>query len=224
MLSIFKLFIVYLRSRVYFFWQEKRVSRGFYSQSLFQKCDLALKEAYKVHSPFVISKDFLKKKGEKEIDVYGEIPLTSLNKIAKECALEACDHVFELGCGRGRAAFFLRTIIGCRVTAIDWISFFIINAQKIVETLHIERIAFTCATIQSAKLNEATCIYLYGTCLSDEIIRQLCLRFLSLPSQVKIITLSYPLKDYNAGFKTLKRFMVSVPWGKIEVFLNQKIS
>lgn len=222
MLSIFSLFIVYLRSRLYFFWQERRVSQIFYNQSLFQKCDLAIKKAYRVHSPFAISKDFLKKRGEIETDVYGEIPLTSLEKIAKECALEACDHVFELGCGRGRAAFFLRTIIGCRITAIDWIPFFITNAQKIAEMFCVERITFMCTTIQSVELHEATCIYLYRTCLSDKMITQLCVRFISLSSQVKIITLSYPLKDYHPGFKTLKQFFVSVPWGRIEVFLNQK--
>lgn len=211
--------MVYLRSKIYFFQEEKRVFQRFYSCDLFQKCDLALKKVYRFYNPFTISKEFLRKKEEKEIDVYGEIPLTSLLLIAKECEITPHDHVFELGCGRGRAAFFLRSMLLCSVTAVDFIPFFIVNAQKIVEMLKIERLTFICNDIQHVALNQATCIYLYGTCLSDSVITQLCR---SIPKEVKIITLSYPLKDYYEGFKVIKQFTVPVPWGEIEVFLNRK--
>ena len=107
----------------------------------------------------------------------------------------------------------------CNVTAVDFIPFFVLNAQKIVETLNIERLTFVCDDIQHLVLNQATCIYLYGTCLSPSVIKQLCA---SLPSKIKIITLSYALRDYYQGFKIIKQFSVPVPWGKIEVFLNQK--
>lgn len=102
---------------------------------------------------------------------------------------------------------------------MDFIPFFISNAQKIVEILNIERLTFICNDIQHVVFNQATCIYLYGTCLSDSIITQLCI---SLPKKVKIITLSYPLKDYYKGFKVIKQFTVPTPWGEIEVFLNRK--
>ncbi|MEK7339131.1 MAG: class I SAM-dependent methyltransferase, partial [Verrucomicrobiota bacterium] len=85
----------------------------FYSCDLFQKCDLALKKMYRFRNPFTISKNFFKQKKQKEVDVYGEIPLTSLLLIAKECQIAPHDHVFELGCGRGRAAFFLRSVLLC---------------------------------------------------------------------------------------------------------------
>lgn len=219
MRSIFSLFIIYLRLKIYFLREEKRVFQLFYSCELFQKCDLALKKKYRFRNPFTISKRFLKKREEKEIDVYGEIPLTSLLLIAKECEIAPHDHLFELGCGRGRAAFFLRSVLLCSVTAVDFIPSFVLNAQKIVEVLNIERLTFICNDIQHIALNQATCIYLYGTCLSDNVITQLCV---SLPAKIKIITLSYPLKDYHKEFKTIKQFAVPVPWGKIEVFLNQK--
>ncbi|MCL6756092.1 MULTISPECIES: class I SAM-dependent methyltransferase [Candidatus Rhabdochlamydia] len=211
--------MVYLRSKIYFLQEEKRVFQLFYSCELFQKCDLALKKKYRFLNPFTISKRFLKKREGEEIDIYGEIPLTSLLVIAKECEIAPYDHVFELGCGRGRAAFFLRSVLLCSVTAVDFIPFFVLNAQKIVEALNIKRLTFICDDIQHVALNQATCIYLYGTCLSDNVITQLCA---SLPAKIKIITLSYSLKDYHKGFKTIKQFTVPVPWGKIEVFLNQK--
>ena len=219
MRSIFNLFMVYLRSKIYFFQEEKRVLQLFYSCDLFQKCDLALKKVYRFRNPFTISKNFLKKKQEQEIDIYGEIPLTSLLLIAKECEIAPNDHVFELGCGRGRAAFFLRSVLLCSVTAVDFIPFFISNAKKIVEMLNIECLTFICNDIQQVALNQATCIYLYGTCLSPSVIKQLCA---SLPSKIKNITLSYALRAYYQGFKIIKQFSVPVPWGKIEVFLNQK--
>lgn len=211
--------MVYLRSKIFFFQEEKKVLQLFYSCDLFQKCDLALKKVYRFRNPFTISKIFFKKKEAKEVDVYGEIPLTSLLLIAKECKIAPHDHVFELGCGRGRAAFFLRNVLLCNVTAVDFIPFFVLNAQKIVERLNIERLTFICNDIQYIDLSHATCIYLYGTCLSDSVIKQLCI---SLPKKVKIITLSYPLRDYHKEFKTLKQFAVPVPWGEIEVFLSEK--
>lgn len=223
MLSIFSLFFIYLRSKIYFYWEEKKVFRLFYPCHLFQKCDLAMKEAYRFYNPFTISKNFLRKKGEKEINVYGEIPLTSLLKIAQECEIMLYDHVFELGCGRGRSAFFLRSLLQCRVTAVDFIPFFILRAQKIVETFNIKHLTFVCDDILHVALEEATCIYLYGTCLSDKLITQLCGSFLSLPTNTKIITLSYPLKEYHKEFKIIKQFTVTVPWGNIDVFLNQKL-
>ena len=219
MRSIFNLFIIYLRFKIYFFQEEKRVLQLFYSCDLFQKCDLALKKAYRFRNPFTISKKFLKKRQEKEVDVYGEMPLTSLLLIAKECEITLYDHVFELGCGRGRVAFFLRSMLLCSVTAVDFIPLFVSNAKKIVEMLNIERLTFICNDIQHVALNQATCIYLYGTCLSDAVIKQLCA---SLSEKVKIITISYPLCDYDQGFKIIKRFSVPVSWGEIEVFLNQK--
>ncbi|MGL5263029.1 MAG: methyltransferase domain-containing protein [Candidatus Rhabdochlamydia sp.] len=223
MLSIFNLFSIYLRSKIYFYWEEKKVFQLFYPCCLFQKCDLAIKEAYRFCNPFTISKKFLRKKGEKEINVYGEIPLTSLLKIAQECKIMPHDHVFELGCGRGRAAFFLRSFLCCRVTAVDFIPFFILKAQKIVEMLKMEHLTFICDDILQVALEDATCIYLYGTCLSDKLITQLCGSFLSLATKVKIITLSYPLKDYHKEFEIIKQFTVAVPWGSIDVFLNQKL-
>jgi SAM-dependent methyltransferase len=222
MQSIFNFLFIYIRSQIYFFFEEKKVLKIFYKDSLFRKCDLAIKQTYLERNPFIISKEFLKERQEKDTDVYGEIPLTSLLRIAKECNVRSCDHVFELGCGTGRAAFFLRSIIGCSITAVDWIPFFIVHAQKIVQRLHIERMTFICADMHFVKLTEASCIYLYGTCLTDESIMQLCSRFLSLPVSVKIITLSYPLETYHADFKVIKQFNVAVPWGKIEVFLNQR--
>lgn len=223
MLSIFSLFSIYLRSKIYFYGEEKKVFQLFYHCHLFQKCDLAMKEAYRFCNPFTVSKKFLRKKGEKEINVYGEIPLTSLLKIAQECEIRPYDHVFELGCGRGRAAFFLRSFLNCKVTAVDFIPFFIARAQKIVERFKIEHLTFICDDILHIDLEEATCIYLYGTCLSDTLIAQLGGSFLSLPAKVKIITLSYPLKDYHKEFEIIKQFTVAVPWGNIDVFLNQKL-
>lgn len=219
MRSIFSLFTIYLRSKIFFLQEEKRIFQLFYGCDLFQSCDLALKKKYLLRNPFAISKRFLKKRKEKELDVYGEIPLTSLFLIAKECEIAPYDHLFELGCGRGRAAFFLRSVLLCSVTAIDFIPFFVLNAQKIVEAFNIERLTFICDDIQYIDLNQATCVYLYGTCLSDDVIKQLCI---SLPKKVKIITLSYSLKDYHKEFKIIKQFTVPVPWGKVEVFLNQK--
>jgi hypothetical protein len=74
-------------------------------------------------------------------------------------------------------------------------------------------------------LSRATAVYLYGICLEDEVILQLVESLCSLPPRAKVITISYPLTDYNhTAFQLLKQFTARFPWGKAEVFLQERQS
>ena len=67
-----------------------------------------------------MNKAFLQKLGHSDVDTYGETPLTTLYQIVQECGIASQDHLFELGCGRGRGVAFLSNFIGCRTTGIEW--------------------------------------------------------------------------------------------------------
>src|ERR1700722_13009935 len=96
-----------------------KVAQKYYHNPIFRKADLSLLLSYFLESPFDISKQFLKKKGEKNIYAYGETPLTTLEFISDECHITSNDTVFELGCGRGRTCFWLNSFIHCKVVGID---------------------------------------------------------------------------------------------------------
>lgn len=154
------------------------------------------------------------------VDAYGETPLPVFAQIAKECQLSGSDTVLEMGCGRGRGVFFLNHLLGCKAIGIDWVPTFIQMAQSFPFCKEGE-VSFRCETMEDTDLSAVSAIYLYGTCLSEEQIHTLINRFKTLPPFVKIITVSYPLSDYDTHFHTLKQFTASFPWGEAEIFCNQ---
>jgi SAM-dependent methyltransferase len=206
-------FFLYFKVKWLLFRERREIRRRF---PTFLPFECAVHRAYRFHNPYKICREHLKLKG-----VYGETPLPVLARIAHECGLNSSDVLFELGCGRGRGAMFLSHLIGCQVIGIDWIPFFIHVAEEIVASVHPRlQVAFRCTEMQTVDFAGATAIFLYGTCLSDEIIGALISRFEALPPQTKIITVSYPLSDYSSKFHTLKQFNATFPWGEGEIFMN----
>ncbi len=190
----------------------------------FLKYEKAFHRAYRFFNPFRICKDYHRQKGEREIDVYGESPLPVIAEIVRQCDLNSSDVLFELGCGRGRGAFFFSHLTGCRVIGVDWVPFFIRTAEAILKDIEPSLpVSFCCNDMLSVDFKQATVIYLCGTCLSDETILSLCRRFEDASSSLKIITVSYALAEYSHRFVTSKQFAVVFPWGKTEVYLNKPI-
>lgn len=190
----------------------------------FMAIDSLLALHYLLRNPHQISKSFLKKRGAKEIYAYGETPLTTLDKIARECRILSKDVVFDLGCGPGRTTFWFNLFVKCQAVGVDYLPVFIKNAERVKRWTHLGRLEFREEDMLATDLKRATAIYLYGTCLDDQTIEALLKRFRQLRKGTKIITVSYPLTDYcSAGeFVVSKEFKARFPWGKAEVFLNIK--
>lgn len=212
-------FVVLIRNTIEFF---KVAARYYLSSYSFLKADLALRLMYLFHNPYKISKRFLMKKGAEDVYAYGETPLTSLEIIAKESGLNAKDCVYELGCGRGRTCFWMRSFIGCSVVGLEYIPEFVERANIIKNRLAISNLEFRLADMTTANFQGATVCYLYGSCLNEKTIKKLTDHFSKLPKGTKIITVSYPLSDYTdkKSFEVMKRFTVPYTWGEADVFLQ----
>jgi hypothetical protein len=204
------------------FFEYVRVVLKYYPKFAFAKADFSMILMYFFNNPFSISKRFLMKRGEKEIYTYGETPLTTLDHIAKVCALKASDCVFELGAGRGRGCFWLRYFVGCEVVGIEYVPDFVERAELIRKKLDIQGVEFREADILQADLKGASVIYLYGTCYDQPFIEKLIQRLSQLPSGTKIITVSYPLSDYTPKplFEVMKRFPAKYTWGTADVYFQ----
>ena len=50
---------------------------------------------------------------------YEPTPYTVLRRLADSGHIRRRDHLLDYGCGKGRVAFFMVSVIGCRVTGID---------------------------------------------------------------------------------------------------------
>lgn len=211
-----------IRTTFFRFFEWGRVLLRYYRRLSFLFTDLLLSSHYIARTPHQVSKAFMIEQGAKNIYTYGETPLTTLDRIARQCGILSKDVVYELGCGSGRTVFWLHHFIRCKAVGIDYQPTFIRRANRVKEWLRLDRIAFYLEDMLSANYRDATVIYLYGTCLEDAIIEKLLERFEQLKSGTKVITVSYPLTDYSESYKLIKHFPARFPWGKAEVFLNLK--
>jgi len=196
----------------------------YYSNFSFAKADLSLLLMYLFRNPFRINRNFLAKKGETDIYQYGETPLTTLDLISTECEIAKSDHVFELGCGRGRTCFWLSSFIKCRVTGIDFVPFFIDHARIVNLKSKKDGLQFILGDFLQVDLTGATFLYLYGSNLDDEIIQELTKKFETLPVGTKIITTSFSLEDYTpeTSYRIIKCFTAPFVWGQADVYLQVK--
>ncbi len=212
---------LFFKTKWFDFWQERQARRRF---PLFSPYAAAFKKAYRFSNPFQICKQFLLSKNESQVDAYGETPLAILARIVEECSLNEEDHVLEMGCGRGLGAFFLSHRANCSVTGVDFIPTFIERARSLAQQAQPPlKLRFLCQNMLDVDLSGISCIYLYGTCLSDPLIEQLIDRFKALESSIKIVTVSYPLSDYSSSFYTVKQWRGSFQWGDGEIYLNQLV-
>ena len=200
------------------------VAYRYYRNTSFAKADISLLLMYFFHNPYTVSKRFLMKKGEKDIYVYGETPLHTMDKIARECRLQRNDTIYELGCGRGRTCFWLRYFTGANVVGIEHIPDFTERANRIKDRLNIDHIEFRNEDLLKSDFSNGTVFYLYGTCYEKPFLEKLIQKFNKLPAGTKIITVSYPLSDYtnDASYEIMKRFPAAFTWGTADVYLNVK--
>lgn len=200
---------------------QKEVKHRYYSDTTFSHIDRSLLTAYIFKNPYTISKNYLKKRQSKEIHTYGETPLMTYDKIAKEVGVEPTDTVLELGSGRGRGAFFLHHFYKCQVIGIEWIPQFVKLSKHVAHKYHQERLQFICADMLKVDLPPVTVVYLYGTALADTEITPLIDKLKQYPKGTKIVSISYPLIDYDeTSFEIVKIFSVSYPWGETEAYLQ----
>ncbi len=191
----------YYRFKVPLFeWKEQRwVAQNFYHDAAFKALD---QELLAGPNPYKSAKVF----------PYGETPLRVLYEIAKTVDLKPTDHFVDLGCGRGRAVFFLSHFFGCRATGIDLTPSFIQKACRLSkENL---KLTFLCDDFLAYDFKDATCVYLYGTTYSEECLGSLREKLKRLPKGSRVISVSQELLKFNL------QLPAHFTWGKGEVFFQ----
>lgn len=190
----------------------------YYRHAQFRNGDLKLFWQYFYETPYHISKRFKQRVGDNDDHyMYGETPLTTLDTITKELGITSEDHLFELGCGPGRTALWIKSFCQCAVTAIDAVPEFIEKAKRVVRG-----VSFLNQDVMETDYTNATAIYLYGTCYQDPFIKALSHKLEECQPGTRIATTSYPLTDYNSAFVLDKTITVPFTWGKGDVFIQHR--
>ena len=173
-----------------------RVIWRYYRHPRFMVADILCLVQYLLCNPYTLCREALMRYPSKEVQCYGETPLTTFASICDALELKAHDVFYELGCGRGRTLFWIQSFTPCRAVGIDLVPAFITRGQCVVRWLGLDRIQFCQENIINVDYSEATVIYLFGTSLEDEFITRLCEIFKQLSPGTRIITTSYSLLPY----------------------------
>ncbi|HEX2579426.1 MAG TPA: class I SAM-dependent methyltransferase [Rhabdochlamydiaceae bacterium] len=198
-----QLLYLHFAVKVYEWREQKRVGKLFYQDPLYKALDQAL---IRGPNPY----------RNKEAFPYGETPLCSLKKIADRCGLKSSDKVVDLGCGRGRGAFFLAQHYRCEVVGIDKVEPFIERAKRLAKECQKLKISFMCKDMREFDFRQTTFVFFYGTTFSDVFVEELKVALLRLPKGSKVVTVSYPLE----GLELIDQFSVSFNWGVGDVYLH----
>lgn len=193
-----------------------------YGNPLFKKVDLALLKRYFFNSPYKISREFLKRRGEEEIYSFGETPLKTFSQIVERAKLSDQDVVFELGCGRGRTCFWLSICKGIKAHGIDFVPEFISMANEVKDDFGVKNIEFRCEDFFKSDLSMATVIYLHGSCMSIEEVAALENLLEECPGCKKVISVSFPLE--GSDWTVIDSFQARMSWGLAEVYVQERIA
>jgi hypothetical protein len=178
--------------------------------------NISLKRAYFFRNPYRMLRRFLQKRGDKEVFLYGETPLTTIQKIVEEFKIPRGASFCDFGSGRGHIPLFLASTYGMRAVGIEEVPSFVKIANRIAAKYALSA-RFFCQDFTTWE-EEPDFVYLYGTCLSDAVIEKL----VKTPwKRTQWITVSFPFSDYSSRFRVEKKLLGQYPWGEADVFLNR---
>ncbi len=189
----------------------------YYKKPKFALVDIAVLLSYFFKSPYRIGRE------HNESEPYGETPLATLEYILEHCPVRPGEVAYELGSGRGRACFWLALYKGYETVGIEYIPTFVDRANNIASFFKVNNVRFINADMLKADLSRATWLYLFGSALSDESIRELCKKLENQPKGTRIITISYPLVAYTKSPKIVHTLTLDVEfsWGTTQAFIHE---
>ena len=137
------------------------------------------------------------------------------------------DHLFELGSGRGRLAFWADRWLNCTVTGVELNPIFVRKAQRIQRRFRRQNLSFLNINFLQAPLEKATVVYLYGTAFEKPAWPNIIQALKNTPPGTRIITVSQSLFDWGGSkddFRLEQTLWISYVWGQAPVHIQTRRS
>ncbi len=175
--------------------------------------DFRLWLSYFFINPYRALRKDLQKKGVKNPYQYGETPLCVIDElISLSGGLQRYQHFADLGAGRGRVCAFVQKKYGCRVFAYEQFATFYKKGRRLFP-----KISFISGNFLNKDFSSIDLIYLYGTMMTEKEILAFTQK---VAKNTKVITISFPLTEYDSRFKVLKQIDINLPWGKTKGYIQ----
>lgn len=151
--------------------------------------------------------------------VYGQTPLWTVYTIFKKFSLQNIDSVIDLGAGDYQVAFFLQKAFGFTVYGIEKIPTFCLQANRLKHQLSIDQLHVIEGCYLNEPLPNVDVGFLFGSNLEEEAIFALLPKLSRLKA---VITVSFPLSDYDSSYKVEKEIVLPFLFGFANVYLNTR--
>lgn len=130
---------------------------------------------------------------------YEPTPYAVLQRLADSGHIRRKNHLLDYGCGKGRVAFFMASVVGCRVTGIDY-------AQKLIDITREnrrasrlgDRVALSCCRAEQYAIGEEDAFFFFNP-FSEKVfqgaLRHILQSWRDKPRALTIICY-YPSEEY----------------------------
>jgi SAM-dependent methyltransferase len=150
---------------------------------------------------------------------FGETNLKAVRQILKHIPMNSESTVYELGCGRGRAAFLFHFLTGAKVVAIDVVGPFIVTGRRLARWMGCDQhVLFCYENFLNSDIEKANVIYACALCLGQETREALSERIARCRSGTYLISVGWAPK--HRWLKPLESFSCRFSWGTATIYLN----
>lgn len=203
--------------RTYFKVKKFQIKEQFYLVKRYYNSSFMWKNLLCILSSFFINPYKVARKHHRA--PFGETPISTWEKLAKEAKVSEKDIVCDLGSGRGVGILWLCSFFSCKSIGVETIPVFVHISKWIKRLTGCSKSLFLLQDYFEFDFSNVTVVYLYGTTLSEKEIEKLIDKFRDLPKEARVISISFPLKaDY---LKLEKNFPVIFPWGKTNAYIQK---
>lgn len=151
---------------------------------------------------------------------FGETPLSSIREILKHVRVDENSTIYDLGCGRGRAAFLFHFLTGAKVIGIDLVGSFILTGRRLVRWMNLEsKILFCYQDIRKANLSDADLVFVCASCMGSDTRQALIQRILICKPGTQLVTVGW--KPDHPSLELLEEFKTSYSWGKAGTYVSR---
>jgi len=125
---------------------------------------------------------------------YEPTPYSVLERLADSGHIHRKDHLLDYGCGKGRVAFFMASVIGCRVTGIDYSPKLIDMAKENRRASRLgDRVQLICARAEQYDIRDEN-VYFFFNPFSEVIFESVLRR--ALRAHPARVICYYPSEEY----------------------------
>ncbi len=208
--------MLYFQVKWFFLREQLRVVRRFYKNPRFVLVDVVYGFVNLFWNPYRACRKFLQKRGEKNVHVYGETPLSTFQKLMDAVGLCAEDRYVELGSGRGKTCVWAALFRGCRVRGVEWMGAFVRLSRWCGWMSGVE-VCFEQNDMRMVDLRDASVVYFYGIHMESGLLDGV---FSRMARGSRLVTVSEPVD--SEMFEVKKVVSVRFPWGETEAYVHQK--